>query len=285
MGGHPGLHVDGGHGVGHHVVQLAGNAQPLLVEAAAGILFGPVADGGHVGVPVRHRDPGEQRRGDHERDDVEPAAADVPGRVVGRSGREQDGERREGRYHRPADADLGGHRVQGEDGSDQRRAVDEAEQRVDGHRADRDGEGGDRRAAPPGQGQAGHRDEQEGGPGLRYHVAAELEPVRGVRRVAFAVAAEQQEDGHRDGEKHVADRQAEPSPPHRHHYTFHAGKTKHAGRFRRPPPVGGLVTPPGVRRARLIPRGYRQVPSVAGRPAGGVGGTLEQQLAERPPAP
>src|SRR5262249_62278316 len=79
-------------------------------------------------------------------------------------------------------------------------------------------------------------------------------------------------------------RRAEPTPPRRHH-TVHVRKTKHAGRFRRPPPVGGRATPPGVRRARLIPRRYRQVPSVAGRPAGGRGGTLEQQLAERPPAP
>ena len=107
VGGHPGLHVDGGHGVGHDVVQLAGDAQSFLVEAAAGILFGPVADGGHVGVPVRHRDPGEQRRGDHERDDVEPAAADVPERVVRRGDRHQDGERREGRYEGPADSSPG----------------------------------------------------------------------------------------------------------------------------------------------------------------------------------
>src|SRR5262249_61893810 len=43
-------------------------------------------------------------------------------------------------------------------------------------------------------------------------------------------------------------------------------------------------SPPGAPRARLIPPRYRQVPSVAGRPAGARGGTLELQLAERPPA-
>ena len=52
MGGHPGLHVDGGHGVGHHVVQFPGDAQPFLVDLPAGVLLGPVADRGHVGAPV-----------------------------------------------------------------------------------------------------------------------------------------------------------------------------------------------------------------------------------------
>ena len=47
-------------------MQLAGDAQPFLVEAAAGVLFGPVADGVHVSTAVGHRDPGHHHHGDHE---------------------------------------------------------------------------------------------------------------------------------------------------------------------------------------------------------------------------
>src|SRR5437773_398974 len=118
---------------------------------------------------------------------------------------------------------------------------------------------------------------------MRRRVALELDPVGRARRGALAVAAEDQDGGHDDDDDRVPDRRAEPPLPRRH--TFHARKTKHARRFRRPPPVGGPATPRGVRRSRLIPGRYRQVPSVAGRPAGARGGTLEQQLAERPPAP
>jgi hypothetical protein len=283
VGGHPGLHVDGGHGVRDDVVQLAGDAQPLLVDAAAGILLGPVLDGLHVGAPVRHGDTGEQRRGDHERDDVEPTPADVPEGVVRRGDRQQHREGRHGRCHRTADGDLCRHRVQGQDGGDQGGTVDVAEQRVRGHRRDGDCQHGNRVAAPPGQNQAGDRDQQHPGSRMRRRVATELNPVGRVPGITLAETAGHQQEGHHRGEHGIPDGRAEPSPPRRRH-TFHARKTKHGWRFRRPPPVDRALTPRGVRRPRLIPWRYGQVTATAGRPAGVRGGTLDLQLAERPPA-
>jgi hypothetical protein len=196
--------------VGDDIVQLAGDAQPFLVEAAAGILFRPVADGIHVSTPVGHRDPREQRRGDHERDDVEPAPADMPERVVRRGDRQQDAERYYGRHDRPADAYLGGHGVQGDDGGDQGGTVDVAEQRVCGHRGDGDRQHGDRIAAPPGQGQAGDRDQQHRGSRLRHCVAAELNPVGRITGITFAEAAGHQQEHHQHGERGIPDGRAGP---------------------------------------------------------------------------
>ena len=215
VGGHPGLHVDGGHGVGHHVVQFPGDTQPLLVHLPPGVLGGPVADRGHVGAPVGHRDPGEQRGGDHERDDVEAAAVDVPERVVGGGDRHQHGQRHRGGRHRPAQADLGGHRVQGQDRGDQGGAVDVTEQRVDGHRGSRDGQHGERVTAPPGQRQARDRDQRQRGRRMRRRVAMELVQVELMVGMTLAVGAEHQDEGHQQRTDQVRDRRGEPAPPGR----------------------------------------------------------------------
>ena len=69
-----GLHGDGGHRVRDHVVQLAGDAQPLLLDAPLGVNRGLprrlYAGGVHVG-PVGDRDPDEQGDRVVRRDDPE----------------------------------------------------------------------------------------------------------------------------------------------------------------------------------------------------------------------
>ena len=62
VGGDAGLDVDGDQRVGDHVVQVAGDAQPLLVDAAPGLLLagplgglGPLDQGVLVGAAVVHR--------------------------------------------------------------------------------------------------------------------------------------------------------------------------------------------------------------------------------------
>jgi hypothetical protein len=104
VGGHPGLDVDGGHGVGHHVVEFPRDAQPLLVHLPAGVLLGPVADGGGVGAPAPHRDPGQRRGGHHAGDEDERAVAVAAERVVDTGGRHQHGQGHDGEDDRAARA-------------------------------------------------------------------------------------------------------------------------------------------------------------------------------------
>src|SRR5262249_32788476 len=261
----PALHVDRGHGVRDHVVQLAGDAQPLLVHPPAGVLLGPVVNRRHVGPPVGDRDPGEQGGGAQEGDQVEPAAAHLPERVPRAGGHHQHDHRDHGRCRRAADADLRGHRVQGQDGGDQGGPVDVAEQREGGHCRGRDGEHGDRPAAPPGQRQAGHRDQQQRGHrGNRHMVPAELDRVGRRVGVGLAVGAGQQDGGHQHGEGHVPQRRVEPPPP-RCRDTFHARRVSTSRGSGRPPRVDDLATPPGVAAVPGLPEGYRQVPTTARR--------------------
>jgi hypothetical protein len=84
-------------------------------------LFGPVADGLHVGAPVRHRDPGDLHHGGHEREDNH-ATAEPPERVDCDASQAEHGQRPQP-VRRPADAGLGGHRVQGDHRCHKHRAV------------------------------------------------------------------------------------------------------------------------------------------------------------------
>ena len=246
VGRHPRLHVDSGHGVGDDVVQFAGDAQSFLVDAPAGVLFGPVLDGFHVGLPVRHRDPGDHHHGDHERENFH-TAAERPERVDRDAGQAEHDQRPQPVRHRPADAGLAGHRVEGDHRGHEHCAVQVAEQGVNRRGRHRDAEHHDRPPASPGEHQAGHGDEDERGRRGVGQVMAATE-VGGRAGMGLAVRTVDQRNGYHQSDDHVPDGRAERSPPRRH--TFHARKRRHAGSRSRPPPVDHLATPPGVRGPR-----------------------------------
>ena len=243
MGGHPGLHVDGGHGVRDDVVQFPGDAQPLLVDPTLGVLLGPGPDGGHVSPPVGQRDPAEHDGRAHPGDEVEPAGGDLPERVACGGGGHQHPDRDQPGRNGPACAALSGDRVQSDDGRQEGSAVDVAEQGVGGHRGGADGQHGERVAAPPGQGQAGDRDQGQRRRRMRRLVAVEIDDVGCLLGVPLAVAAPGQDHGHDDGQDHIRGRPARPPPPRRHD-TVHAARlsARSAG-----------VSLPGLT-ARLLPR-------------------------------
>ncbi len=225
VAGRPGLHVDGSHGVRDDVMQFAGDAQPLVSHPLLGVLLGPVVDRLHVGAAVRHRDPGEQRGRDQAGDQVEAAAGHRAERIDRAGRRHQHDQRRHGQQ--------GG-------------AVDEAEQRVTGHRRGADAQHGDWPPAPPGQRQAGDRDQQQRPRrGLRDRMPVELDRVADVGWMALPVAADHQHYGHHHGEEPVSERRAEPSSPRRNG-TFHARRVGMPGGLSRPPRVDQPATPPGA---------------------------------------
>jgi hypothetical protein len=82
VGGHPGLHVDRRHRVGHDIVQFTGDPQALLVDPPPGVLLGARLDRRDIRPPVGDRDAAEAGDGHLGGDQVEPAA-EHPERVVG----------------------------------------------------------------------------------------------------------------------------------------------------------------------------------------------------------
>ena len=284
VGGHPGLHVDGGHGVGDDVVQFAGDAQPLLVDAPAGR---PVRPGRGWRPRRRAGSPPRSRRSS--------AAATMPGirkkppplkcpnglftavAVISTTS--------------VAAAAMTARRTlswvatvyRARTGATRDGAVDVAEQRVDGHRGGRDDEHGDRVAAPPGQDQAGDRDQQQ----RRARRAAPDARGTGSGPTgwwdAFAVGTEHQEDGHQHGQKRVRDRRAD----HRRHAaatpSMHASVGISEPYVALPRLISGYS--PGSTRAAANPAAVR--PSATRRAddrPGPAAAAVDLQLAERPPA-
>jgi hypothetical protein len=98
----PGLHADGGHGVAEDVVELAGDAQPFLDRAAAGLLLaglglaGKLSAGGHQQRPVV----ADRRAGSASSGGQQDGAAIGPGRLGSAEGHADRHQRVERGHHR-----------------------------------------------------------------------------------------------------------------------------------------------------------------------------------------
>jgi hypothetical protein len=154
--GHAGLEVDHRDAVGHHVMQLPGQPQPLLVDAAANLLGGALA-------ADPHRPPQPQRRQKlHRPDRHDPREfaqhrlpvgdGDVGGDDHGQGGGDH------GEDDRRAPVGSGRQRVDGNPHGQEDRAVRVAQRQVGDGRRHRQRQHRDR-AAPPGHQR--HRPEQD----------------------------------------------------------------------------------------------------------------------------
>jgi hypothetical protein len=162
VGRDPGLHVDDGDGMGHGVVDLAGDPQPLGVDPPPRLLLpGPLGPPGPLhGLGGQHP-PGPDRLAEGGRHDHAPDAEEHP---PGPEQRRQVGQQQPaGGQHRGAGRDqadrpvpvaLGGHGVGGHEQPHPARPVRVAGGVVGEAGRRRDGEGRYRPAAPDGQDQA-----------------------------------------------------------------------------------------------------------------------------------
>ncbi len=210
MGGDPGLDVDQRDVVGDDIVQLAGDAHPLLGDTAAGLLLagafgalGALADGVDIGPAAAdrvargrgHPRPGEDRQ----------VLLGVPGVFAEEhrgGGEHDDGQRADAPGGGPVR--TGGHGEQGQDGGEGdggARVAGADDQLDDGERA---GGGQDRtgKAAAGDEGGAGECGEHDGGGGQLAD--AETGAVRAVR-IGHRTAQRRHEDhrgqGGVDGER------------------------------------------------------------------------------------
>ena len=90
----------------------------LFADPPLGVLLGPGLDRRRVSPPVGQRDPAEHHGRAHPWDEVVPAAGDLPERVTRGGGRHQHSDRDQAQCYGPPGAQLGGDRVQSDNGGE-----------------------------------------------------------------------------------------------------------------------------------------------------------------------
>ena len=271
--GHRGLHVDEGHVVGDHVVQLLGDPEAILARPAAALLGqrsamaegSLAADAAHLGEGEHEQRPGEGRRGrsprpppgrverggqpvgDQHATSDEPRDQPVPGEH-GRH--EHDDEREHHRAVRVAEHEVGAGGSAHDDGHDRHPGAGHQGQRDGAGEQERDGEQVERAATGLGlrRAQAAdelHDREDDGQEDLRWSTRAPRVPAS--------------PRGSEPGIRHPA---ATLRPVVDRHSRRAGGRAGHASSLGtsavsgRPAHGGGAPTPPGVcRRAGRRPPG------------------------------